>query len=112
MMLHSPNDYITRIEEMYDECRSKHLGRLSVEWGSFSRGMNLELQTDMQNAKNTNLRSRFNYVFVFWIEMSKCLDQFIPNLHNAKVAKDQALSKDPLEFDLDEANKFQMIFGR
>jgi hypothetical protein len=112
MIQYSPSDYIMKIEDMFDECRKSHLGRLSVEWGKFSRSMNLDLKTDMLNAKNANLRSRYNFVFVFWIEMSKCLDDFIPNLEQAQICKEQALSDDPVNFDLEEAEKLKMIFGK
>lgn len=108
----SPSDYITRIEEMFDQCRRDQLDRFSIEWGKFSREMNLELQTDIQNAKDPVLRSRYNFIFVFWIEMSKCLNEFIPDLRAANEAKAQALSKDPIDFDLDEPQKMELIFGK
>ena len=111
-MMYSPFDYIMKIEDMYDECRKSHLDRLSLQWGKFSREMNLDLQTDIANAKDPNLRSRFNFVFVFWLEMSKCLNQFIPDLTNARIAKEQALSSKPLDFELEEGDKIGMIFGR
>ena len=86
-MIHSPSDYIMRIEEKFDECRKDHLDRFSIEWGEFSRQMNLELNTDTENAKNDDLRSRYNYVFVYWIEMSKCLNQFFLDLRRANEIK-------------------------
>jgi len=112
MIKYSPVDYIMKIEDMFDKCRKAHLGRFSIEWGKFSRGMNLDLKTDMLNANNANLRSQYNFVFVFWIEMSKNLNELIPNLNEARMAKKQALSDDPVNFDLEEAEKFEMIFGR
>jgi len=110
--MYSPSNYVMKIEDMYDECRRSHLDRLSIKWGKFSREMNLDLQTDIYNATDANLRSRYNFVFVFWIEMSKCLNQFLPNFSSAQVAKEQALSRNPVGFDLEEADKLKMIFGR
>lgn len=109
-MNNSPSEYIARIEEMFDRCRRDGLDRFSVEWGKFSHDMNDQLRIDMHNARDRKLRSRYNFVFVFWIEMSKCLQQIIPNLKMANQMKEQALSKDPfVDFDLNDQERMGIV---
>lgn len=106
----NPIDYINRIEDMFDKCRKDNLGRMSVEWGAFSHHMNRQLRIDTENARDRKLRSRLNYVFMYWIELSRCLDQKIPDLKLANQMKQQALTDDPLDFEVD-INNPQDVLG-
>ena len=107
----SPIDYITRIEQMFDRCRKDRLGRFSVEWGVWSREMNIELKTDKANTSDMRLQSRYNFVFVFWVEMSKCLEQTLPDFGPANRAREQALTKDPMEFIPTHEERTELLLG-
>lgn len=107
----NPSEYIDKIREKFNECRESGLDRFSVEWGHFSRQMNMQLKTDTDLANETALKSRYNYVFMYWIELSKCLQQHFPDLTKANLVKQQALSMDPSAFDIPESNRVMLALG-
>ena len=104
-MNQSPEEYLVRIEAMFDQCRKDRLDRFSVEWGKFSHDMNSQLRVDVENARDAKLRSRYNYVFVFWIEMSRCLQQSLPDFASANRAKEQAMSDNPLNMEINDEER-------
>jgi len=106
-----PEEYIERIKTVFKECREAKRDRFSTQWGHFSREMNMQLKTDTESARTAKLRSRYNWVFVYWIEMSKCLQQPFPDFTMVNHIQDHILAPDPLNMELDEASKLQMIFG-
>jgi len=59
-------DYIDLIDEKYQEAKQQKLSRLSVEWGTWSREMNLKTK----NYKNLG----FKYLFIYWVMKSQLLE--------------------------------------
>lgn len=58
-------EYIELIDRKYFEAKKNRISRFSVEWGKWSRAMNLELRT-------LSLR----HVFLYWINRSQLLDLY------------------------------------
>jgi len=66
-------DLIDLIDKKYQEAKKVGLSRFSVEWGKWSREMNVELRRKMLRKKEGIL---FKYVFIYWTLKSRLLEVF------------------------------------
>ena len=66
-------EYVELIEEMYKKARLKKISRMSVEWGMWSRQMNLETRARIESGKDPE-ELKLKYVFVLWTTRSQLLE--------------------------------------
>ena len=66
-------DLIDLIDKKYQEAKKAGFSRFSVEWGKWSREMNVELRRKMLRKKEGIL---FKYVFIYWTLKSRLLEIF------------------------------------
>jgi len=70
-------DLIELIDKKYSEAKEAKISRLSVEWGKWSREMNVELR------KKDGIL--FKYVTIYWTLKSQMLEMFFK--HPSKMVK-------------------------
>ncbi|RLD54676.1 MAG: hypothetical protein DRI97_11080 [Bacteroidetes bacterium] len=71
----SPTDYINIIDNQFHMHKKLKTSRLSVEWGSWSRAMNLETRAIIENPESDpQTVTLLKYVFSYWILRSQLLD--------------------------------------
>jgi len=70
-----PRQFIEYIDEQYQHAKPMKIRRASVEWGKWSREMNLVLRslTEVPNHKD-EMPTRFKYCFAYWINRSQLLE--------------------------------------
>lgn len=70
----TPKMFLEQIDIKFSEYRGKK-DRLSLEWGHFSRGMNLEIKDYLKHLPEKSLlRDQYNYVSIYWTIKSRLLD--------------------------------------
>ena len=70
----TPKMFLEQIDIKFNEYVGKK-DRLSIEWGHFSRGMNLEIKDYLRHIPEKSLlREQFNYVTIYWTIKSRLLD--------------------------------------
>ncbi len=69
----TPIEYIELIDEQYKEAKAKKLSRFSVEWGKWSRAMNLETRKRIESGKDPD-EIKLQYVFIYWTLRSRLLE--------------------------------------
>ena len=72
-------EYFGLIDQKYLEAKKKRISRFSVEWGKWSREMNLKLNELIKSKKELALK----YVFIYWINHSQLLELY----HKSKIGK-------------------------
>lgn len=75
------SEYIELIDQKYLEAKMIRISRFSVEWGKWSREMNLGIN-ELTKSKTPQV-SILKYVFVYWINRSKLLELY----HKSKMGK-------------------------
>lgn len=65
-------DHVDLIDKQYREAKRDKLSRFSVEWGRWSREMNLELHRKIQAASPQQIL--YKYVFIYWTLKSQLLE--------------------------------------
>lgn len=75
------SEYIELIDQKYLEAKMTKISRFSVEWGKWSREMNLGIN-ELTKSKTPQV-SILKYVFVYWINRSKLLELY----HKSKMGK-------------------------
>lgn len=75
----TPKMFLEEIDNKFMEYRGKK-DRLSLEWGHFSRGMNLEIRDYLKHIPDKSLlREQYNYVTIYWTIKSRLLDLHMKN---------------------------------
>jgi len=76
----TPESYITEIDYAFNRSKKQRLSRFSVEWGKWSRDMNIRLRAETEEAlreiKDTESRIKYEQLvdcFSYWIAKSKLL---------------------------------------
>jgi len=88
-------DFLDLIDEKYFDARKRRLSRMSVEWGKWSREMNLELRERIESGKDKE-ELELKYVIIYWTIRSKSLEL----VHRSKILgrkKIKKLSKEALD---------------
>lgn len=88
--------YIELIDQKYLEAKKNHISRFSVEWGKWSREMNLKVHELTKAEVPESLLLK--HVFIYWINRSQLLELYhigkISNLGKKKrLEKEGALLK-------------------
>lgn len=74
-----PKQFIDYIDEKYQIYKKKKVSRVSLDWGLWSRDMNVVLRKRCEapsvTAKDSELtRTRLKYVFAYWINRSQLIE--------------------------------------
>jgi len=68
-------DMIKKIDLNYFEFKKNKASRYSVEWGVWSREMNLKIHEVLKNeTTNKQIKARLVYVFFMWVSASRLLE--------------------------------------
>jgi len=81
-------DFLDLIDEKYFGARKKRISRLSVEWGKWSREMNLELRERIESGKDKE-ELELKYVIIYWTIRSKMLEL----VHKSKFLRRNKIKK-------------------
>ncbi len=71
--MNKPIEYIDFIDKKYKEAKAKKLSRFSIEWGKWSRAMNLETKKRIESGKDPD-EIKLQYVFIYWTLRSRLLE--------------------------------------
>ena len=118
--------YVDLIKRNYATAREAGLSRLSVEWGTWSREMNLQIRKHIEQEEHPEY-VRLKYVFVLWVTVSQLLElyhrypaSFLKRGRKRKLEKEIRdlekiilSDKEPADFSDDEEKEksFIDIFG-
>lgn len=67
-------NYLDLINEQYLQCKQARVSRLSVEWGIWSRKMNLEIRSKIEADNDQSVGYR--YIFKYWTIKSQLLELY------------------------------------
>ena len=70
---YSIQDFMELIDTEFEEHVGK-IGRLNVEWGIWSRDMNVEIRYRMTNIQDNDMQIALGLVFSYWTTVSQLLD--------------------------------------
>jgi hypothetical protein len=84
-------NYLEIIDQKYLEAKKKRLSRFSIEWGTFSRGMNLEIREKIEKKEHPQI-PLLKSVFQYWLVTSELLELHFKS-KILKQAKKKQLSK-------------------
>lgn len=84
-------NYLELIDQKYFEAKRKRLSRFSVEWGTFSRGMNLEIRAKIEEGKHPQT-PLLKSILPYWLTTSELLELHFKSRILKRVKKRQ-LSK-------------------
>lgn len=91
----TPKMFLEEIDRKFSEYKGKK-DRMSLEWGHFSRGMNLEIRDYLKNLpKESLLTDQYNYVSIYWTIKSRLLDLHAKNkmFGQNKIKKEARMAK-------------------
>lgn len=92
----TPEQLLNSIDEKFEEIKGKE-DRLSLKWGHFSRGMNLEIREYKDKLdNNSQLRERYLYVQNYWTCKSRLLDLHMKHrlLTQGRIRREKKMAKD------------------
>lgn len=102
--------FLEKIELNYYQAKTNGRSRMSIEWGKWSREMNLELRVKMKKGYETNVLMK--YLFMYWINRSELLELYYKNplfgkskrkqlMRQGKKIKDIILSGNAVDVNID-----------
>lgn len=73
--------YLNLIDQKYFESKKARISRFSLEWGMWSREMNIKTRKQIKSdhPQSTELK----YVFIYWVTISQLLELY----HKSKILK-------------------------
>lgn len=92
----TPKDFIEEIDKRYMELKGKE-DRVSLKWGHFSRGMNLQIREYLsQLPLNSQIREQYLYVQMYWTCRSRLLDLHTRNkiITRGRIRRETKMAKD------------------
>jgi hypothetical protein len=92
----TPEHFIIAIDEKYSELKGKE-DRLSLKWGHFSRGMNVQIREYIESLpEKSQIRERYHYTQIYWSCKSRLLDLHMKHklLGKGKIKKESKMAKD------------------
>jgi hypothetical protein len=92
----TPEQILDSIDEKFESIKGKE-DRLSLKWGHFSRGMNVEIREYTKKLdKSSELRERYHYVQIYWTCKSRLLDLHMRHrlLGQGKIRRENKMAKD------------------
>lgn len=102
----SLEELIETIDHYYTIMKG-HVNRVSVEWGKWSRAMNLSLRRRQKALDEDDPeKDRLYYIHAYWIVRSRMIDQNLIHklLRKSKLSKSRKELKQLKEFALGEKN--------
>jgi len=93
---YSPEQFIEQIDIKFNELKGKE-GRLSLKWGHFSRGMNLEIRKYCESLpEDSQIRERYLYTQIYWSCKSRLLDLHMKNkmVSQGRIRRENKMAKD------------------
>jgi len=66
-------DFLHEIEQNYFFARSKRISRMDIEWGKWSRDINLRMR-ERQSQSEDPVKSLLIWLFMYWINRSELLE--------------------------------------
>lgn len=92
----TPEQFIESIDVKFLELKGKE-DRLSLKWGHFSRGMNVEIRGYCEELPTeSQLRERYHYTQIYWSCKSRLLDLHMKHklLGKGKIRRENKMAKD------------------
>jgi hypothetical protein len=92
----TPKDFINEIDRKYAELKGKE-DRLSLKWGHFSRGMNVEIRKYTKALPDDlQLKEQYHYTQIYWTCKSKLLDLHMKHklLSRGKIRRETKMAND------------------
>ena len=92
----TPEQLLDSIDEKFEAIKGKE-DRLSLKWGHFSRGMNIEIREYKDKLdNNSQLRERYLYVQSYWTCMSRLLDLHMRHklVTRGRIRRERKMAKD------------------
>lgn len=92
----TPEQFIEQIDIKYKELKGKE-DRLSLKWGHFSRGMNVEIRKYCDNLPvDSQIRERYLYTQIYWTCKSRLLDLHMKNkiITRGRIRRESKMAKD------------------
>jgi len=92
----TPEHFIEAIDQKYSELKGTE-DRLSLKWGHFSRGMNVEIRHYCEELpKESQLRERYHYTQIYWTCKSRLLDLHMKNkwIAQGRIRRENKMAKD------------------
>lgn len=92
----TPEQFIEQIDLKYQDLKGKE-DRLSLKWGHFSRGMNLEIRKYLESLPDgSQLRERYHYTQVYWSCKSRLLDLHMKNkfVAQGRIKRENKMAKE------------------
>ena len=77
----TPEQFVKHIDDHFNDAKKKRLSRMSIEWGMWSREMNLVLRSRMESKSepidpDDETVLRLKYVMVYWTLISQLLELY------------------------------------
>lgn len=86
-------NYVDLIDQRFQDGVEKALSRFSIEWGRWSREMNVELRKQIERGDTQSVL--YKYVFIYWITKSRLLEvMFASPLKLLKAGLKRRLAKE------------------
>jgi hypothetical protein len=83
----TPKDYVAHIDEKFYAAKRKKMSRFDVEWGQWSRQMNLALR--LRTVPGDPDCLVFKHVFMYWTVLSRLLELNLKKMWNlGKIAQE------------------------
>jgi len=70
----TPKECVEYIDKKFQEAYDKNLSRFSIEWGKWSREMNLETRKRIED--NDPESEKLKHVFGYWVVRSQILELY------------------------------------
>lgn len=93
---YTPEMFLEQIDIKFERLKGKE-DRLSLAWGHFSRGMNLEIRKYCKELPMQSLiREQYVHTMMYWTCKSKLLDLHMKHklLGQGKIKREQRMAKD------------------
>lgn len=92
----TPEQFVEAIDQKYSELKGKE-DRLSLKWGHFSRGMNLEIRKYCEQLpEKSQIRERYLYTQIYWSCKSRLLDLHMKHklIARGKIRRENKMAND------------------
>lgn len=92
----TPEQFIESIDLKFAELKGKE-DRLSLKWGHFSRGMNVEIRHYCEELpEDSQIRERYHYTQIYWTCKSRLLDLHMKHklVARGKIRRENKMAKD------------------
>ena len=82
-------DYVDLIDTKYRSAKEKKLSRMSIEWGKWSRKMNLQIRQKLKEGGHPQ-DVLYRYIFIYWVNRSQLLELHFKHKYKQGLKKQTA----------------------